>query len=418
MPIRKSRQSRSSLIILAAAACALTLSCRRAPAEWTVTISQLESPAGANSSEPQMEVSDRGTLLSWIERTGTTTALKFAERTASGWTQPGTAASGPGWFLSYADVPSVKRLANGTLVAQWLQNTEEWREAYDLRLSYSKDDGKTWSPSFLAHNDGTKSQHGFASMFDLPNNGFGVIWLDGRNSEVLDDKPESGTMELRYAAFDSNGKQTADIEIDHRVCECCPTSAAVTSDGVIAAFRDLTPEGVRDNGVSRLENGRWTPTTIVANDNWQIDFCPVNGPAISARGRDVATAWFTVKADVGQAYAAFSNDAGRTWGTPIRLDDAGSLGRVDIELLDDGSAVASWVEYAEGRTDFRVRRIERSGMRSAPVNVAAVSGGRASGIPRMARRGDELVFAWSESATPEGDDSGSLKVSTAVAELP
>src|SRR5688500_1316923 len=409
MPIRT-----TVIALLAAGVAATSASCGRSdPAEWRIaSLQELESPAGANSSEPQLAVSNRGVLLSWIERVGTTTSLKFAERTASGWTQPATAASGPDWFLSYADVPSVQRMGNGTLVAQWLENTDAQIEAYNLRMSYSKDDGKTWATSFLPHSDNTRSQHGFASMFDLPGNGFGVIWLDGRNSAFDFDDPETGTMELRYAAFDANWRQTADAEIDHRVCECCNTSAVMTADGVLTAFRDLTPEGVRDIGVSRLEGGKWTPTTVVAADKWQIDFCPVNGPALSARGRDVAIAWFTVKNDLGQASAAFSGDAGRTWTAPQRLDDAGSLGRVDIELLDDGTAVASWVEYAEGKTALRLRRIDRSGGRSAAQPIVAVSGGRASGFPRMARQGDDLIFAWSESA--ENDETGALKVSTAV----
>jgi hypothetical protein len=414
MPIQK------TFAALAAAAVAATaLSCGTPdPAEWKIaSLQELESPAGANSSEPQLSISNRGVLMSWIERVGTTTSLKFAERTSSGWTQPVTAASGPDWFLSYADVPSVQRMSNGTLVAQWLENTDPQIEAYNLRMSYSKDDGKTWAASFLPHNDGTKSQHGFASMFDLPNNGLGVVWLDGRNSAFDFDKPETGTMELRYASFDSNMKQTGDVEIDHRVCECCQTAAAITSDGVLMAFRDLTPESVRDIGVSRLDGGKWTSTTIVAPDNWMIDFCPVNGPALSARGRDVAIAWFTVKNDLGQAYAAFSSDAGRTWTAPQRLDDAGSLGRVDIDLLDDGTAVASWVEYAGGKTDLRLRRIDRTGARSPAQDIVAVSGGRASGFPRMARQGDQLIFAWSESASAN-DEAGALKVSTAVVGLP
>jgi hypothetical protein len=90
-----------------------------------VAVQSLESPAGRNSSEPQLELSDRGVLLSWIERQGATTILKFAERTASGWTQPMTAASGSDWFLSYADVPSVMRKRDGTLVAQWLPSSFE-----------------------------------------------------------------------------------------------------------------------------------------------------------------------------------------------------------------------------------------------------------------------------------------------------
>jgi hypothetical protein len=401
--------------VLTAALASSIVSCgSRQPAEWTVAPQRVAAPAGPNSSEPQITDSGRGPLLSWVERVGTTTTLKFAERTDSGWAPAATAAAGEGWFLSYADVPSVMRLGNGTLVAQWLEQTDTFLEAYNLRLSYSRDEGKSWATSFMPHHDGTKSQHGFASMFELPGSGFGVLWLDGRNSEFKDNDPTSGTMTFRYAAFDASWKQVADTEIDHQVCECCPTSAVVTADGVVAAFRDRTSEEIRDIAVSRLENGRWTEAAPVSRDNWEVDFCPVNGPMLSARGRNVAAAWFTVKNDQGQAYAAFSNDAGRTWGMPIRLDDAGSLGRVDVELLDDGSAVASWIEYAEGRSDFKIRRVEPAGGRSAPVAVAPVSGGRASGYPRIARRGGDLVFAWTDAA----EDTGALQVQTAVARLP
>lgn len=409
-------------ICLPSVVCALVIvaaSCSRpAPAAWTLTPQTLESPAGANSSEPQLFASDRGVLLSWIERVGTTTSLKFAERTASGWTTPITAASGPKWFLSYADVPTVQRMANGTLVAQYLPTTNDLTEAYDLLLSYSTDEGKTWSKPFMPHHDGTETQHGFASMLDMPGGGLGLVWLDGRNSEFKDDDPESGTMTLRFAAFDANWKQTSDVEVDHRVCECCQTTAVATADGVLTAFRDRDMNEVRDIGVSRLEGGAWTPTALVSKDDWMIDACPVNGPVLAARGRTVAAAWFTVKNDTGQAYVAFSSDAGRTWAAPIRVDDAGSLGRVDVDLLDDGSALVSWVEYAEGASDFKVRRVEAGGQRSPAVSVAAVSGGRASGFPRVARRGNEVIFAWSGSATPEGDAAGSLQVFTASATLP
>jgi hypothetical protein len=250
---------------------------------------------------------------------------------------------------------------------------------------------------------------------ELPNKQLGVIWLDGRNSEVRDDDPQTGTMLLRYAAFDSNWKQVADMEIDHRVCECCSTSAVVTSDGLLAAFRERSDEEIRDIAVSRLTGSSWSPSTLISKDNWTVDFCPVNGPVLSARGRDVAVAWFTVKNDLGQAYVAFSADAGTTWTAPFRLDDAGSLGRVDVELLDDGSAVASWVEYANGQSDFRMRRIDRTGAKSKAIPVAAVSGGQASGFPRIARRGNELLFAWTDSADNE---SGGLVVKTAIAALP
>jgi hypothetical protein len=195
--------------------------------------------------------------------------------------------------------------------------------------------------------------------------------------------------------------------------------AVGTSEGALIAFRDRSDKEVRDIAVSRFENGRWTDATPVHNDNWEVYGCPVNGPALSARGRQAAAAWFTVKNDQGQAYAALSTDAGRTWGTPVRLDDAASLGRVDIEVLDDGSAVATWVEYADRRSQLRMRRIEASGIRSEAASVAGgIEGGDSGGFPQLARHGDELVFAWTESAVEGDGREPALTVHTAVARLP
>jgi hypothetical protein len=288
-----------------------------------------------------------------------------------------------------------------------------------LQVSYSQDNGKTWARPFVPHHDGTEQQHAFASFFELPGNGLGVSWLDGRDTQPSEANPNGGPMALRYAAYDAQWKRTAEGVVDQQACECCSTMAAVTSEGVLIAFRDRSDKEIRDIAVSRFENGKWTEAMSVHNDNWEVYACPVNGPALSARGRQAAVAWFTVKNDQGQAYAALSNDAGRTWGAPIRLDDGVSLGRVDVEVLDDGSAVATWVEYADRRSQFRMRRIEASGTKSKAVSVAAgIEGGSASGFPRFARHGDELVFAWTESDVKGDSSEQLLTVHTAVAHLP
>lgn len=394
-----------------------TVPAANTPTAWTVRVEPVNAPAGGNSSLPQLTSSDRGVIVSWIEQSGqSTSTLKFAERTSSGWTAPTTVASGNSWFLSYADPPTVLRRPEGTLVANWEVATNPILEGSDLNLTYSKDNGKTWAKSFLPHHDRTMGQHAFPSFFEMPGDIFGVVWLDAR-AQAANPEDLEASMSLRYAAFDRSWKQTADAAIDMRVCECCSTAAAVTSDGVITAFRDRTDKEIRDISVSRLENGKWTDSATVHDDHFEVDVCPVNGPMIAARARQAVVAWFTVKNDQGQAWAAFSNDAGRTWGTPIRLDDGSSLGRVDVELLDGGSAAATWVEVADNRGQFRLRRIEPSGMKSAPVTVAGVDGSRSTGFPRMARQGQELVFAWTES-TVAADNNASFQVKTAIASLP
>ncbi len=375
------------------------------------------SPAATDSAQPQLHVSSRGVILSWVERNGPEATLKFAEKNGTAWSASKIVASGKDWFVNWADVPSVIRLDDGTLVGHWLQKSGADTYAYDVRLSYSKDDGKTWSPSFTPHADGTKTEHGFVSLMQMPGAGLGVVWLDGRKMAAGGhvapggDGHGSGDMTLRFGTFGKDWKQTAETELDVRVCECCPTAMAMTSDGPIVAYRDRSPEEVRDIYITRLENGKWTAPKPVHADGWQVPACPVNGPALSARGKNVAVTWFNAKDDQPKSFGAFSSDAGRSFTTPIRLDDAASLGRVDVELLPDGSAVAAYMEFAEQRAQFRVRRIRPDGSKSDPITISGMAGNRGSGYPRMVLSGDELVFAWTDRDTKS-------QVRTATARLP
>ena len=360
----------------------------------------MATPAGASSAQPQLFSSDHGIILSWVERQGPAATLLFSEWNGQRWTKARKVASGSDWFVNWADVPSVIRLGDGALAAHWLQKSGDSTYAYDVRLSYSTDDGQTWAPSFTPHHDGTRTEHGFASLFQMPGGGLGLAWLDGRATARQGEHDGhlegagGGAMTIRFAAFDRSWKQTLDINVDDRVCDCCPTAAAITSDGPIVAYRDRTADETRDIHVSRFIDGTWTASTPVHQDGWQIAACPVNGPMLSARGRDVAAAWFTGKGDEGHAYVAFSRDAGATFGNPVRLDDAAALGRVDVELLRDGSAMASWIETTAGRSEFKARRVDRAGTRGQALTIAAIQGTRAAGYPRLAARKNELVLAW------------------------
>ena len=131
----------------------------------------------------------------------------------------------------------------------------------------------------------------------------------------------------------------------------------------------------------------------------------------SVCGRNVAVAWFQAKDGQPKAFLAFSSDAGRTFGEPIRLDSQGTLGRVDVELLADGSAAAAYIDLTANRAEFRVRHVTPAGVASAPFTIASLANTRSSGYPRMALAGDELVFAWV-------DRDGGSTVRTASARIP
>src|SRR5580765_7074817 len=82
-------------------------------------VDPVSSPAGANSSVPQMTVAGDRLVLSWVERDGTKSSLKFSERTATGWSSPMTVVSSDMMMVNSADVPSVRALPGG-FAAHWM----------------------------------------------------------------------------------------------------------------------------------------------------------------------------------------------------------------------------------------------------------------------------------------------------------
>jgi len=374
--------------------CALA-STAGAQAPASLKVDSIQSPAGANSSVPQMTAAGGRVVLSWVEREGTKSALKFSERTASGWSQPLTVVASDKMMVNSADVPSVRAMPDG-FAAHWMMESGSDPEAYDLRMAWSTD-GKTWTAPVAPNRDKTMSQHGFATLFPLGDGGTGVIWLDGRTTHG-----DEGDMQLRSAAFDKAHKPLGDTLIDSRVCECCPTSVALAADGPIAAYRNRTAGEIRDIYVTRLAAGKWSMPIRVHADNFKIEACPINGPAIAANGKDVAIAWFTAPNEKQQSFVAFSHDGGRTFGKATKVEDQGTVGRMQVALAADGAAVVGWVEFANEKSTFSVRRIGADGTRGARVGVADISGTR---FPRLVVAKNEAVVAWTES----GKDSSRVK---------
>src|SRR5579872_4627514 len=107
------RRITASLVLCIAVSVLATQHARSAAEESAaLRIEPWMSPAGPNSSEPQLTVEGDHVILSWVEINGERATLKFAERTPSGWSSAQTVASGDHFFINSFDVPSVRALAD------------------------------------------------------------------------------------------------------------------------------------------------------------------------------------------------------------------------------------------------------------------------------------------------------------------
>jgi hypothetical protein len=361
--------------------------------DWKVV--RLPSPAGPDSGEPFLAAANGEIVMSWLEKSSGGHALKHS-RWNGEWSESQTVISGVPFFVNWADFPSILPISGNRIVAHWLEKKGEGTYAYFVMTSMSEDQGKTWSTPVAAHTDTSANEHGFASLSDEGDGSYSITWLDARNFQGSHD-PKS-EMALMYSKVVPNQIRN-EMTLDSRVCDCCQTAAVRTGDGLFIAYRDRSEKEIRDISYVRRTGDQWTQPKTLHPDGWHIEGCPVNGPAVDASGNTVVVAWYTGANDQGRVRIAFSKNNGETFGSAVQVDDGNPSGRVDVVLLEDGSAVVSWLENLSDKgAAIRIKQVFQDGKTGKALTVADTSQARASGFPRMVRAGMDLMIVWTYAA--------------------
>jgi hypothetical protein len=356
----------------------------------------LSSPAGDSCAEPYLFTDSNGIVyLSWIEKIGKQSTLNFSSFINDKWAAASTIASGNNWFVNWADYPVICTDGNNNFIAHYLEKSDTAKFTYDVKTTSSSDRGKTWTASKILHDDGMKAEHGFVSIIPYKDQFF-VTWLDGRKTASEEDQGghagHHGQMTLRAAFIDKGRKKINEWELDGRICDCCQTTAAITSDGPVVVYRDRSEDEIRDMSIVRFVNDKWTSPITIHADNWQIKACPVNGPRVDAINNELAIAWFSMKDKKGEVKIVFSHDGGATFGKAIQIDEGSPIGRVDIVMVDTSTAFVSWMEGSS----IKAVKVHEDGTKEPAILIASSSDKRSSGFPQMTKSGNKLFFAWTD----------------------
>jgi hypothetical protein len=171
---------------------------------------------------------------------------------------------------------------------------------------------------------------------------------------------------------------------------------AMTSRGPQLVYRDRSANEVRDVEVAAPVAD--AHGALVHADGWHLTGCPVNGPRIDARGAHAAVAWYTAADGKAAVNLAVSRDGGATFSAPLHVDAGHPAGRVDLALLDDGSAVVTWVETGGKGANVVARRVKEDGSLDKPLLLGSGASPASIGFPRMAFSKENILAAWN------GDD--------------
>ena len=230
-----------------------------------------------------------------------------------------------------------------------------------------------------------------------------VAWLDERDIEPKEADPSKAPTHMHtesnrvvYFASSADGGRTfsPNLRVAGEVCPCCKTSLAVGEDGrVYVGWRQVLAGNFRHIAVASSEDGGQTfsPASIVSDDRWELQGCPVSGPALAAdRPGALRVLWYTAgEAGRPGLYWSESHDGGRTFSPRRVLAETSGRGTPAVLKGEGGGLTAVW-EGVDGASPATMRAWLDDGGRAAAAAVVA-GGGE---LPAAAEAAGQLFVAY------------------------
>lgn len=223
----------------------------------------------------------------------------------------------PGQVRSwYGDPPTIAVARDGAVYVGWTSRYPDSPKGTLLFVSVSRDGGATFDQPVKVHGDMAPASHGMHSLAVEPDGRVIVAWLDERYLKAegagigashfptfinhtpspqpeVESEPDA---ELYLAVSEDSGKTFAqEKRIDGQVCPCCKTSLAVAPDGTIyLGYRKVYPGSLRHITVISSKDGLTFGDPVqVSDDRWELNACPVSGPALNIDAGRLAVAWYS-----------------------------------------------------------------------------------------------------------------------------
>ena len=262
--------------------------------------------------------------------------------------------------------------------------------AGNIRLSRSTDGGRTFSPPVTVNDNLDPISHRFESIVLAPDGRLHIVWVDKRDQAAAG-KDYAGAA-LYYAELDDGAHVGANRKVIDHSCECCRIALALDRDDTpVIAWRQIFGRDTRDHALQRLD-GR-SPVIRVAEDNWNIDACPHQGPtlAISESGT-YHVAWFTNSATRQGLYYARATDR-NTFSEPLAFGNTEAQPAHPALLAVGDHIYLAWKEFDGKQATVRAMLSTDDGAQwSEPWIVAAAAGG--SDLPQLVRNGESAFLSW------------------------
>lgn len=290
------------------------------------------------------------------------------------------------------DRPSITVDAKGRIAVLYLADGPKGLTNY---FSYSTDGGKHFSAPVRVNEDTQGAKLYEAVMVAAPSDRLYLFWNDERGQ---DPSAITGQEAALYYASTDRPETPAfpNRKIKEGMCNCCRIAVDIDTDGFPVVFgRFVFAGSVRDHGILKMTtNGPSGESWRVTYDEWQIEACPMHGPALSiAQDGRYHIAWFTQGRTRQGLFYAYSDDQGKHFSQPMPFSNTEALaGHADVLALGN-RVVLVWKEFDGKKTRIMAMQSRDRGGTWSPVREVADSGSE-SDHPFVITDGKAIFLSW------------------------
>jgi hypothetical protein len=320
-------------------------------------------------------------------------------------------------------VLSPRGSTNPAIVVLWTAKSASGTRLVSAR---SSDGGKSFGQAESVPGSDASGNRGWESAAVTPNGDVVAVWLDhrevpARTTGATTGAHQHGATNQRPAADGVARAQLSQIffarlnepastrAIAPGVCYCCKTSVATGANGtVVAAWRHVYTGNTRDIALAKSSDGGRTfaSPVRVSEDNWVLDGCPENGPAVAIdQTSAIHVVWPTLvrgSAGAEETLALFyaSSKDGHRFTKRQQIPTEGVARHPQIAVGPGGTITIAWDEQLKGARRIVVARgtsDDKNYVRFARQSVSDEPGT----YPAIVSLADAAVVAWTSGSTGE-----------------
>ena len=256
-----------------------------------------------------------------------------------------------------------------SLVVMWTAKSSAGTRLVSAR---STDGGQSFGPATAVPGSHATGSRGWEAMAIGAKGEPLAVWLDHRavparpagaaasgghqHGAMPQQTDGAARAQLSQIFFARLNDPTSARSIAPGVCYCCKTSLAIGADGsIVAAWRHVYPGNVRDIALTKSSDGGRTfaPPIRVSEDDWVLNGCPENGPAVAVdQTNAVHVVWPTLIRGSGGGetlalFYAVSRD-GQRFTRRQEIPTDGVPRHPQVVVSSAGTVTVAWDEELEG----------------------------------------------------------------------